>query len=109
MPKKKTSKKPNFCFKSMQTAKAKKRTGVLKHDPSKSFKNRKEVAVSLFLCLEENDPESFIEILDAYLEVNHREIARRGNLSRTTVQNAFSSKGNPTIRTNAQIVHEAVA
>jgi DNA-binding phage protein len=58
----------------------------------------------LFLCLEENNPESFIEILDAYLDVN-----RRANLSRTTVQNAFSSKGNPTIRTIAQIVHEAVA
>ena len=59
MPKKKTSKKPSFCFKSMQTAKAKKRTGVLKHDPSKSFKNRKEVAVSLFLCLEGFEAHSY--------------------------------------------------
>lgn len=109
MPKKKTSKKQSFCFKSMQLANTKKRAGVLKHDPSKSFKNRKEIAISLFLCLEENDPESFIEILDAYLDVNRREIARRAKLSRTTVQNAFSKKGNPTIRTIAQIVHEAVA
>ncbi len=93
----------------MPAIKVKKNIGALKHDPSKSFKNRKEVAEALFLCLEENDPESFIEILDAYLDVSRREIARRAKLSRTTVQNAFSRKGNPTIRTIAQIVHEAVA
>lgn len=109
MPKKKTSKKPDFCFKSMESNKLKKgKKGVI-HHPERSFKNRKEVAVALFMCLEDNDPESFIEILDAYLDVNRREIARRANLSRTTVQNAFSIKGNPTIRTIAQIVHKAVA
>ena len=50
-------------------------TGLLKDDPSQSFKNRKEVAISLFLCLEENAPESFIEILDAYLYRNKLEIS----------------------------------
>ena len=108
MPKKKTSKEQNFCFKSMPSTKTQKRPGVFKHDPSRSFKNRKKVSFALLKCLDKNGPESFTEILDAYLEVNHREIARKTNLSRTTVQNAFSHKGNPTIRTIAQIVHEAV-
>jgi DNA-binding phage protein len=53
--------------------------------------------------------QSFVKILDVYLDVNRRKIARRAKLSRTTVQNAFSSKGNLTIRTIPQIVHEAVA
>ena len=107
MPKKKTSKKPNFSFSAMSPSSPKK--GLSKHNPTKAFKNRKEVAIALFLCLEENDPESFIEILDAYLDVNRSEIAERASLSRTTVQNAFSKRGNPTLRTIAQIVHEAVA
>ncbi len=79
------------------------------HSPSKPFKNRKEIAISLFLCIKEKDPKSFIEILDAYLDVNRREFVRRAKLSRTKVQNAFSQKRNPTIRIIDQIVHKAVA
>jgi len=37
------------------------------------------------------------------------EVAKKAQLARSTVQGAFSKKGNPTIRTIAQIVHEAVA
>lgn len=76
---------------------------------SKALKNKKEVALALFLCLERNDPESFVEILDAYLDINKTEIAKKTKLARSTVQGVFSKKGNPTIRTIAHIVHEAVA
>lgn len=86
----------------------KKRRGTKVH-PSKALKNKKEVALALFLCLEKNDPESFVEILDAYLNVNKTELAKKTKLARSTVQGVFSKKGNPTIRTIAHVVHEAVA
>lgn len=80
-----------------------------KHEPKKSFKNRKEIAIALWQCLEDNDPEAFVEILPTYLEVNKSEIARNSLLSRQSVKTTFSKKGNPTILTIAQIVHQAVA
>lgn len=85
------------------------RKATIRHDPAKSFKDRKRVGLALLECLEENDPESFVEILDAYLQVNRTEIAERAHLARSTVQQAFSKHGNPTLRTMAKIVHEAVA
>lgn len=109
MPKKKTSKKQSFCFDDMPNLGiSKKHKGTKIHSP-RAFKNKKEVALALFLCLERDAPEAFIEILDAYLDVNKAEIAKKTRLARSTVQGAFSKKGNPTIRTIAQIVHEAVA
>ena len=109
MSKSRTSKKRGFSFKDMPSVPLKGKRNSLSHSPSRSFKNRKEVALSLFMCLENNDPECFIEILDAYLSVNRSEIAEKANLARSTIQNVFSGKGNPTLRTIAQIVHEAVA
>ncbi|NGX48080.1 MAG: hypothetical protein K1000chlam3_01468, partial [Chlamydiae bacterium] len=43
------------------------------------------------------------------LRVNRTKAARETNLSRTTVQQALSNKGNPTIRTIAKIVHQSIA
>lgn len=80
-----------------------------KHKPSDFFKEHDKVAQALLQSLEDNDAGAFLEILDAYLKVNRTKIARETNLSRTTVQQAFSSKGNPTIRTIAKIVHQSVA
>ena len=76
--------------------------------------SQRELALSVLqrrgcLILDAPPQELSDKLVDAYLDVNRREIARRAKLSRTTVQNAFSKKGNPTIRTIAQIVHEAVA
>jgi len=109
MPKKKTSKKHEFCFEDMPILGLNKKHKGTKVHSSKALKNKKEVALALFLCLEKNDPESFVEILDAYLSVNKTEISKRTKLARSTVQSVFSKKGNPTIRTIAHVVHEAVA
>ena len=99
MPKKKTSKKREFCFEHMPNLGANKKYKGTKVQSSKAFKNKKEVALALFLCLERDDPEVFIEILDTYLDVNKAEIAKKAWIARSTVQGAFSNKGNPTIRT----------
>ena len=109
MTKKKISKKQKFCLNDMPIVKSKKNTPSLDHKPSAFFKSHEKVAEALLQSLEENDADAFLEILDAYLKVNRTRIAKEANLSRTTVQNALSKKGNPTIRTIAKIVHRAVA
>lgn len=76
--------------------------------PEDFFKNNEQVAAALFQALAENDTEAFLEILDSYLRVNRTYIAQETDLSRSTVSLAFSKKGNPTLKTIAKIVHEAM-
>lgn len=110
MPKSKTSKKRAFCFEDMQEIKIKKNAPILKmHKPLKSLKNTDKVGTALLECLIANDTEAFIEILESYLRVNRSSVARKTHLSRSTVQQALSKTGNPTLRTLAKIVHEAAA
>ena len=109
MTKKKISKKQKFCFEDIPIIKSKKEAPALQHKPSEFFKSHENVAEALLQSLEENDAGAFLEILDAYLRVNRTKVAKEANISRTTVQNALSRKGNPTIRTIAKIVHRAIA
>jgi probable addiction module antidote protein len=81
----------------------------ISHRPQAFFKSHKKVAEALLQSLEDNDAGAFLEILDAYLQVNRTQVAHETLLSRTTVQKALSKTGNPTIRTIAKIVHQAVA
>jgi probable addiction module antidote protein len=109
MTKKKISKKPKFCFEDMPILKSKKKANSKESKPSDFFKAHDKVAEALLQSLEENDAGAFLEILDAYLRVNRTRTAKETKLSRTTIQQALSKNGNPTIRTIAKIVHQAVA
>ena len=109
MTKKKILKKQKLCFENMPIIKTKKNVKLREHDPAEFFKRHEKVAEALLKSLEDNDAEAFLEILDTYLYINRTKIAKEAKMSRTTVQNALSSKGNPTIRTIAKIVHLAVA
>lgn len=109
MSKKKISKKRDFTLEELQPLNVTDRSTMHPSKASESFKNDKEVAQALFECLVENDTETFMEILDAYLCVNRTKIARKAKLTRMTVTQAFSKKGNPTLKTIAKIVHESVA
>ncbi len=92
----------------MPIVKTKKRVPVFVHKSADFFRSHENVGKALLESLEENDAQAFLEILEAYLRVNKTKVARETKLSRTTVQNAFSKNGNPTIRTIAKIVHRAV-
>jgi DNA-binding phage protein len=108
MPKKKILKKQKFCFENTPIIKSKKQVPTLRHKPSEFFQSHEKVASALLQSLEENDAGAFLEILDAYLHVNRTKVAKATKMSRTTVQNALSRNGNPTIRTIAKIVHRAM-
>lgn len=107
MHKKKTFKEQDFCFENMPITDLKKETKVKTHHPEKSFKNLNKVGAALLESLMENDTETFIEILDSYLKVNRSYVAKKARMARSTVQQALSSKGNPTLKTLAKIVHES--
>lgn len=76
-----------------------------KYNPEEFFRNRTKVAKALLQCLLEGDAEAYKEILDSFLRVNRSPVAHKAEISKTTVQNALSAKGNPTLRTVAKIVH----
>ena len=46
-------------------------------------------------------------MLDTYLQVNKSRVAKKAHIARSTIQQALSRKGNPTLKTLAKIVHEA--
>ena len=108
MNKKKTLKKREFSLDDLQPVKISSESKLHSSKASDVFKNKKEVAQALLDCLIENDTETYMEILDAYLCVNRTQIAQRTDLTRATITQAFSKKGNPTLKTIAKIVHEAV-
>lgn len=80
---------------------------VKSHDPEKSLKNLDKVGVALLESLIANDTEAFIDILDGYLHINRSKVAKNAHMARSTVQQALSGKGNPTLKTIAKIVHES--
>lgn len=109
MTKKKISKKHDFSFVDIPKYDIHDEKKLHVFNPDEFFKNENDVARALFQCLVENDTETFMEILDSYLRVNRTQIAHNTNLSRSTVSLALSKKGNPTLKTIAKIVHEAIA
>ncbi len=78
-------------------------------NPESIFLDHTFVGEALLQCLIDNDTEAFMEILDSYLRVNKKRVAKNANLTRSTVQSAFSKNGNPTLKTIAKIVHHETA
>ncbi len=81
---------------------------IIPHHPERSLRNLDKVGVALLESLMANDTEAFIEILDGYLQVNKSRVARDAKIARSTVQQALSRHGNPTLKTLAKIVHESL-
>jgi DNA-binding phage protein len=104
MSKRKILKKHGFSLVNIPRINMRK-VGLEEIEIEEPFKNQKHVAEALFQCLVENDTDAFIEILDAYLRINRSHAAKQANMSRSTVKLALSKKGNPTLKTIANIVH----
>jgi DNA-binding phage protein len=107
MDRKKTSKKQKFSLDDMPITKVTNREGVSRSSAKDAFMDSEKVGAALLECLIDNDTETFIEILDSYLRVNRLQVAQKANISRSTVQQALSKDGNPTLKTLAKIVHES--
>lgn len=78
---------------------------LIKHDPSKTFKNHKKIQRALAEALIDGDKEAFVEILSSYVRAhNILEVCRRTGLSRTVVYEAISENGNPSLDTLCKIM-----
>jgi len=110
MSKKKILGKQESCSTTMQTFNfdRQKIKNLEEVRPELFFQNHAKVGAALLQSLLENDTEAFIEILDSYLRVNRSRAAKNAHLSRATVQQALSKKGNPTLKTLAKIAHHEV-
>ena len=67
---KKMSKKLDFSLTDMSETKLKHRKGITRWRAEDTFLDSQKVGAALLECLIDNDPETFIEILDSYFRVN---------------------------------------
>ena len=78
---------------------------LIEYSPTEELLDEQFIALALWECLKNNDPEGVVEIIQAHLEtVNKQKRAKRVHLPRSTLYNTFKSK-NPTIRTLAKMVN----
>jgi probable addiction module antidote protein len=107
MNKKRTSRKREFSLADIPRFEIPDSVHLTEFDTTKFFQNRDTIGKALLECLIDNEPKHFMEILESFVRVNKRCIAREAAISRATVHNAFSKRGNPTLKTIAKIVHQA--
>ena len=78
----------------------------ISHDPSKIFKNHKEIQKALSEALFDGDKVAFVEILSSYVRAhNILEVCKRTKLSRTVVYEAIGEDGNPSLDTLCKIMN----
>jgi len=85
--------------------KLKKDAGLIDYSPTQELLDENFIALAIWECLKNNDPEGVMEVIQAHLEaVNKSKAAREINLPRSSMYNAFKGK-NPTVKTLAKLVN----
>lgn len=103
MGKAKTSQKQKKSL--INTRKLKPGLDLTEYSPTAELLDEKFIAVAIWDCLKNNDPEGVVEIIQAHLAVvNKQKLAKEAHLPRSTLYNAYKGR-NPTIRTLAKMVH----
>lgn len=102
------SKKTRVMKKSAQTQKPlrlKKDAGLIEYSPTKELLDEEFIALAIWECLKNNDPEGVVEVIQAHLDaVNKARAAERALLPRSSMYNALKGK-NPTVKTLAKLVN----
>jgi len=105
MDKIKTSTKQKKSLESTHKFKLKKDSRLIPYSPLKQLLNEDFIALAIWECLKNNDPEGVVEIVESHLEaVNIQKRSKEENLPRSTLYNALHKK-NPTIKTLAKMIH----
>lgn len=88
-----------------QIFRLKKNAKVIPYSPTKELLDEKFIALAVWECLKNNDPEGVIEIIEAHLHVvNKSKAAGETHLPRSSMYNALKAK-NPTVKTLAKLVN----
>lgn len=99
------SKKQKHSLGNTSKMKLKKNMGLKKYSPSKELLDETFIAMAMWECLKNNDPEGVMEIISYHLDtVNKVNAAQKTELPRSTLYNAKKGK-NPTIKTLAKLVN----
>jgi DNA-binding phage protein len=117
--KQKKSSKPTMVFKKKKRAYLKsavatrennkeakiKHAKLIPYSPTQELLDEKFIALAIWECFKNNDPEGVIEVIQAHLEVvNKSRAAKEIDLPRSSMYNAIKGK-NPTIKTLAKIIN----
>ncbi len=74
-------------------------------NPTAELLDEKSLAQALFLCLKDEDLESFKEILSAHLDAKVKtRLAKENGLSTRTMFEALSKEGNPSLKTLSKLI-----
>ena len=85
--------------------KLKKNAPVTECSATEKLMDENFIALAVWECLKNNDPEGVMEIIETHLEVvNKVKASQETELPRATMYHAFKGK-NPTIRTLAKLVN----
>lgn len=94
--------------KSAQTQKPlklKKDASLIEYSPTKELLDEEFIALAIWECLKNNDPEGVVEVIQAHLDaVNKARAAKHVLLPRSSMYNALKGK-NPTVKTLAKLVN----
>ena len=78
---------------------------VIPHDPVKRLLDKRFIAEVILECMQNNDFEGIIEIIETHLEiVNKVKAMQKNSLPKSTMYNALKSK-NPTLKTLSKMVN----
>ena len=104
MVKAKTSPQPKNSIKGTRM-KLKPNSGLIEFSPTEELLDEEFIARAVWDCLKSNDTEALVEIIEAHLRAKNKSaLAKKNNLSRTTLHHAFKGK-NPTIKTLAKMIN----
>src|SRR5262245_29970880 len=105
MDRTKTSLKRKKSSKGTTTMKLKKDTGLTEYSPTEELLDENFIALAIWDCFKNNDPEGIVEIIETHLEVvNKVKASKEANLSRSSLYKALKGK-NPTLKTLTKLVH----
>ena len=106
MGKPKTSTKQKKSSPATPTLRLKKNVQVEEYSPTVHLADENFIALAIWDCLKDNDPEGVIEIIEAHLEaVNKLQFSKDSEIPRSTLYYLSKSR-NPTLRTLARTISE---
>lgn len=75
------------------------------YSPTEEICDGKLFKSAFWECMENNDPEGAIEMIEIYMNaINKKKQREKNKLPKSTMYNSFKSK-NPTIKTLAKMIH----
>ena len=107
MDKTKISYKPKEYSKHIPVFKLKPGANVKEFNANEQLLDKTSLGEAIVECLENNDPEGVVEMIEGYLEalhINKQKTTKKHGLSRITMYKAFKHK-NPTLKTLCKMMH----